>query len=58
MNLASRIEGLTKRHRVPILVSEATRAATAAQFEWRSVGVDQVRGQTQPVATFAPVAPR
>ncbi|HEY2338616.1 MAG TPA: adenylate/guanylate cyclase domain-containing protein [Burkholderiales bacterium] len=58
VNLASRIEGLTKRHRVPILVSEATRTATGARFEWRSVGVDPVRGQTQPVATFAPVVPR
>jgi adenylate cyclase len=58
VNLASRIEGLTKRHRVPILASEATRAAAGGRFEWRSVGVDQVRGQAQPVATFAPVVPR
>ena len=53
VNLASRIEGLTKRHRVPILASDATRAA-APGFAWRPVGVDQVRGQTQPVATFSP----
>jgi adenylate cyclase len=55
VNLASRIEGLTKRHRVPILASEATRAAAPA-FAWASIGVDKVRGQTQPVATFAPAA--
>ncbi len=56
VNLASRIEGLTKRHRVPILVSEATCAAAASGFSWTPVGVDKVRGETQPVATFAPRA--
>jgi adenylate cyclase len=56
VNLASRIEGLTKRHRVPILATEATRAATASRFQWMPVGVDQVRGETEPVATFAPSA--
>jgi adenylate cyclase len=55
VNLASRIEGLTKRHRVAILASEATRAA-AAGFAWEPVGVDIVRGGTQPVATFTPAS--
>jgi adenylate cyclase len=54
VNLASRIEGLTKRHRVPVLASAATRAAAASGFSWNSVGIDQVRGEKQPVATFAP----
>lgn len=54
VNLASRIEGLTKRHQMPILVSAATRAA-AASFSWTAIGVDKVRGETQPVATFAPL---
>jgi adenylate cyclase len=54
VNLASRVEGLTKRHRVPILATEATRAA-ATRFAWNPIGVDKVRGETEPVATFAPI---
>ena len=54
VNLASRIEGLTNRHRVPILASEAARAA-APQFPWSAVGMVRVRGEPQPVATFTPL---
>ena len=53
VNLASRVEGLTKRHRLPILATDATRAA-APRFAWTAVGVDKVRGEVEPVATFAP----
>jgi class 3 adenylate cyclase len=56
VNLASRIEGLTKRHGVPILVSEATRSQASARFSWLSVGIDRVRGVTHPVATYTPAA--
>ena len=51
VNLASRIEGLTKRYRVPILASDATRTA-APGYSWLPVGVDRVRGQARPVAVF------
>lgn len=54
VNLASRIEALTKRHAVRILASEATRVA-APRFSWQPVGVDRVRGQERPVAVYAPV---
>ena len=55
VNLASRIEGLTKRHQARILVSDATRAA-AGGFSWSPMGTDRVRGQERPVAVFAPGA--
>ena len=55
VNLASRIEGLTKRYRVPILASDATRTA-APGYSWSPVGVDRVRGQERPVAVFTPSA--
>jgi adenylate cyclase len=54
VNLASRIEALTKRHGVPVLASAATRAAAGARFSWRAAGVDRVRGEPEPVATFVP----
>jgi len=55
VNLASRVEGLTKRHQVRVLATEATQAA-AVGFSWTPKGVDRVRGQERPVAVFAPGA--
>ena len=55
VNIASRIEGLTKRHGVPILVSAAARAAAGERFGWKPMGEDRVRGGPEPIATFAPV---
>lgn len=54
VNLASRIEGLTKRHRVSILCSLATREAAGAAFSWSEAPVSEVRGKTGPVRTFMP----
>ena len=54
VNLASRVEGLTKRHGVPVLASAATRLAAGAGFSWLAVGTDRVRGAPEPVETFAP----
>jgi adenylate cyclase len=47
VNVASRIEGLTKAHGVPVLVSEETRTRAGGAFAWH----EQVR-------LWAPVAPR
>lgn len=58
VNLASRIELLTKKHGMPILVSETTRARTAAKFSWTPVGIDEVRGRPGTVATYAPTERR
>ena len=54
VNLASRIEGLTKRRGVPVLVSGAARAAAGERFAWRPMGEDRVRGGVDSVLTFAP----
>ena len=64
VNLASRIEGLTRHYGVDVLVGEATRIAAgepaplAAGEVWRWVEVDRVRvrGKRQPVTLFTPAA--
>lgn len=56
VNLASRIEGLTRRYGVDLLVSAATCAAisqtTAQPFNWIEVGEVHVKGRSQPVTLF------
>ena len=54
VNLASRLEGLTKRAGVPVLVSQATRERVGSAFGWEPRGDFQVPGKSQPVSTFAP----
>jgi adenylate cyclase len=57
VNLASRIEGLTKHHKVMLLASEQARAkadACEGGFAWEAAEPVQVKGQTKPVATFIP----
>src|SRR5215510_5074679 len=45
VNLASRIEGLTKLHGVPLLVSQATRDLLGDRFGWREAPAVQVKGK-------------
>ncbi len=54
VNLASRIEGLTKTHGVSVLVSAATRAAAGPAFLWNEAPEAEVKGKTAPVRTFVP----
>jgi adenylate cyclase len=54
VNLASRIQGLTKKAGVPVLVSQATRERAGEAFRWEPAGSSQVPGKSQPVSTFAP----
>jgi class 3 adenylate cyclase len=54
VNLASRIEGLTKRLGVSLLATEATRAKAGDAFEWAASGVEEVKGKAAPVETFLP----
>ena len=56
VNLASRIEGLTKLHGEELLVSQATRDRSADAFTWTAAHPVQVKGKSLPVATFAPNA--
>jgi class 3 adenylate cyclase len=55
VNLASRIEGLTKTQGTPILVSESTRTLAGDEgFEWAATMPARVIGKTEPVVTFIP----
>jgi adenylate cyclase len=54
VNLASRIEGLTKKVGVSMLVSEVTRARCGQEFEFTAATPLPVAGKPEPVATFIP----
>lgn len=57
VNLASRVEGLTKQLAAPILATEATRSQAGEEFGWAAAGEPvAVRGKAEPVRTFAPAA--
>jgi adenylate cyclase len=53
VNLASRVENLTRRHDVEVLVTESVRAHLDERFKLRALPLADVRGVSQPVATFA-----
>jgi adenylate cyclase len=55
VNLASRLEGLTKYYGVGILVSEYTHAATRDDILYRELDRIQVKGREEPVAIFEPM---
>ena len=54
VNVASRIEQLTKVHGVPILVSEETRVQAGAGFQFEPAEPVRVKGKSEPVSTYAP----
>jgi adenylate cyclase len=54
VNLASRIEGLTKEAKRRILVSRDTVEQCADAFDFVSCGTFQVKGRAQPVELFEP----
>ena len=54
VNVAARIEQLTKTHDVPILVSEATRTRVDAGLGFAPVAPVAVKGKTEPVQTYVP----
>lgn len=54
VNLASRLEGLTKKYGVGILVGEATRKA-ARGVVFREVDRVRVKGKEEPVAIYEPI---
>jgi class 3 adenylate cyclase len=56
VNLASRLEGANKYFATNILVSEATVALTGDAFAWREIDAIRVKGRTQPVKVFDPLA--
>ncbi len=54
VNLASRIEGLTKKVGASILISEVTRARCGERFAFTAAAPLPVQGKPEPVATFVP----
>jgi adenylate cyclase len=58
VNLASRIEALTKQAGVAILVSAAARERAGEGYAWRALEPMAVKGKSEPIATFTPLGPR
>jgi adenylate cyclase len=56
VNVASRIEGLTKVHGAPVLASLRTREAAGDGFEWRETATAEVKGKDERVRTFVPAS--
>jgi adenylate cyclase len=54
VNLAARLEGLTKRYQVPIVVGETTRSRLT-RFTWRELDKVRVKGKTVPVRIYQPL---
>jgi adenylate cyclase len=54
VNLASRLEGITKEYGVGIVVGENTKAA-APGFVYRELDLVKVKGKDEPVAIFEPL---
>lgn len=54
VNLASRLEGMTKEYGVGIVVGETTRHA-APEFAYRELDRVKVKGKNEPVAIFEPI---
>jgi adenylate cyclase len=52
VNLASRVEGLTKNYGVFCLVGQETRKRASERFRFREIDLVTVKGKKQPVAIF------
>jgi two-component system sensor histidine kinase ChiS len=57
VNLASRLESLTKEYRVPMIISEYTLRALQTPFETRFIDRMVVKGKSEPVSIYEVVAP-
>ena len=52
VNVASRLEGLSKEYGVRVVIGEATRAAAGDAFEYRFLDVVTVAGRSEPLAVY------
>jgi adenylate cyclase len=55
VNVASRIEGLTKTTGTPILISAATRERVGERYSFKAFEPMSIRGKSEPLAIFAPL---
>ena len=53
VNTAARIENLTRKHGVDILISAEVRPALDGRFEVRELPPEHVKGKAEPIVTFA-----
>jgi adenylate cyclase len=58
VNLASRLEALTRTYAVDILVGARAAALIRDEFDLRSVAFVQVKGKTEPVEIFTLIGPK
>jgi adenylate cyclase len=58
VNLASRLEGLTKEYGVGVLISEHTRDLLPSDWAFREVDRVIVKGRSAPVAIYEPMGPK
>ena len=56
MNVAARLEQLTKTMGAPILISESVRAEADDGVMLDAAGTVEVRGRAQPLATYVPAS--
>jgi class 3 adenylate cyclase len=52
INVASRVEGLTRVHEVDLLITEEVRGALDARFRLRCLPAVQVKGKSAPIVTY------
>jgi class 3 adenylate cyclase len=55
VNVAARVQELTRKTHTPILVSETTRQAAGAALRLAPAGVVQIRGRAQPLSVYVPL---
>ena len=58
VNLGSRLESLTKKYGVGIIVSEFTRNQLPGDWAYRELDLVRVKGKNEPVAIYEPMGPK
>lgn len=53
VNVASRVEGLTRTHATDVLVTDAVRARLEGRFRLRDMPATEVKGLPDPIVTWA-----
>jgi adenylate cyclase len=56
VNLASRLEGMTKQYRCSVIISENTYRQVSSSFVCRELDKIQVKGKSQPITIYELVA--